>query len=93
MERRNTTKHTAELTKNYLSEIVLLVVEEGEMRMSCGVPQGSILEPLLWNLYYDGVFNTEMLDGVTLVRHADDLVVVAVAKASSDCRIRSTRPR
>ena len=42
---------------------------------TCGVPQGSILGPLLWNIHYDGVFDVEMPDGVTIVGYADDLAV------------------
>ena len=84
LERRNITRHIIELVKNYLSERVLLVGEEGEMRMSCGVPQGSILEPLLWNIYYDEVLDTEMPVGVTLIGYADDLAMVAVAKTGSE---------
>ena len=36
--------------------------------------------PLLWNIYYDAVFDVEMPDGVSLVGYADDLVGMAITK-------------
>jgi hypothetical protein len=44
------------------------------------VPQGSILGPTLWNLYYDGVLRLQMPEGVQVIGYADDLAVIASAK-------------
>ncbi|XP_076383919.1 uncharacterized protein LOC143261234 [Megalopta genalis] len=44
-----------------------------------GVPQGSVLGPLLWDLGYNAVLEKASLpDGATLVCYADDTLVVAV---------------
>lgn len=43
------------------------------------VPQGSILGPLLWNVYYDGINRLEMPAGITLIASTDDLTIVARA--------------
>ncbi|KAG6461853.1 hypothetical protein O3G_MSEX012902 [Manduca sexta] len=45
--------------------------------MSCGVPQGSVLGPLLWNIGYDWVLRTDLPSGVSVVCYADDTLVLA----------------
>ena len=45
--------------------------------MSCGVPQGSVLGPLLWNVAYDKVLRAALPPGCHVVCYADDTLVVA----------------
>ena len=44
---------------------------------------GSVIGPLLWNVYYDDVFRIQMPGGMTLVGYTDDLGMVAVAKTGT----------
>lgn len=44
--------------------------------MTCGVPQGSKLGPLLWNITYDGVLEMTLPAEATLVGFADDLALI-----------------
>ena len=75
------------LVRSYLRDRVLLVGgNRRRMALTCGVPQGSVLGPLLWNVFYDAIFDVEMPDGVTLVGYADDLAVVAVDKSGENLR-------
>ncbi|KAH8306055.1 hypothetical protein KR059_003820, partial [Drosophila kikkawai] len=49
-----------------------------------GVPQGSVLGPLLWNTMYNGVLNLPLSSNTTIVGFADDVALVVVAKELAD---------
>jgi len=54
--------------------------------MSCGVSQGSVLGPILWNLFYNKVLKENRLKNVQLIAYADDLAIIT-AKTKSDLEI------
>ncbi|KAL4100866.1 hypothetical protein QTP88_020895 [Uroleucon formosanum] len=78
---------------NYLQRIIrsylenrLLIYESGgieeEMVVTCGVPQGSVLGPTLWNILYDGLLCNRLPPGVEYLAFADDVALVAKARDS-----------
>ncbi|XP_068993471.1 uncharacterized protein [Neodiprion pinetum] len=59
---------------------------DGELRslaVTAGVPQGSVLGPLLWNLTFDEVLRGEGVADCVIVCYADDTLVLSSAGDSS----------
>lgn len=80
LEKRNISGYLQNLVSNYLQDRKIVDEEGTDYEMTCGVPQGSILGPLLWNIMYDAVLRLEMPSGVTCIAYADDLAIVTLAK-------------
>ena len=54
--------------------------EEKEYVVMVGVPQGSVIGKILWNIMYDGVLRLQLPNGSTIVGFADDIAIVSVSK-------------
>ncbi|XP_052740381.1 uncharacterized protein LOC128198524 [Bicyclus anynana] len=63
--------------------------KEDVIKVSSGVPQGSILGPTLWNILYDGVLHLKQEEGIQLVGFADDLALVVVANTEKSLMTRA----
>jgi len=53
-------------------------------RVSGGVPLGSVLGPLLWNVMYDKILRITMPEGARLIGFADVADIVVTAKKLAD---------
>lgn len=67
------------LLADYLQDREVLVQGRDGLRrrrVSCGVPQGSVLGPLLWNIGYDWVLRGTLPASMRVACYADDTLVV-----------------
>lgn len=64
--------------KQYLNNRKIMVEEEtnAHIGMSCGVPQGSVLGPTLWNIYYNPLLKKKLPKYLELIGYADDLALI-----------------
>lgn len=67
----------------YLSDRTIFAGDE-VYQVTCGVPQGSILGPTLWNVGYDSVLRQDWPASVTPVAFADDLALVITAREEEE---------
>ncbi|XP_049871151.1 uncharacterized protein LOC126370360 [Pectinophora gossypiella] len=62
------------------NRVVLYPGRDGSLHqraVGCGVPQGSVLGPLLWNIGFDWTLRGDLPPGLSIVCYADDTLVTA----------------
>ncbi|KAL4103526.1 hypothetical protein QTP88_018889 [Uroleucon formosanum] len=83
LQRRGFPGYLVRLLRSYMTGRSLLVGGgDGDLTridVSCGVPQGSVIGPCLWNIFYDDLLRLELHDSVKLVGFADDIALVITA--------------
>lgn len=88
---KGVSEQLCEIMKSYLSNRVLVYdTEKGKVtrRVNSGVPQGSILGPACWSLFYDGILRLDLPEGVEIVGFADDVVLTAVGDSIEEVNIK-----
>ena len=58
------------------------ISHKGDVRYNIteGVPQESVLGPLLWNVMYDGILRLKLSANAEIIGIADDIAIVLVAE-------------
>lgn len=72
--------------QSYFSERIAEIEGPGgkiiRFSVTCGVPQGSVVGPVLWNMAYDAVLRLSVPRDVKIIGFADDTLIVASGKTS-----------
>lgn len=79
----NISNYLIKIVQSYLTNRYILTNSGQKVQTTCGVPQGSVIGPTMWNIFYNRILNTQMPSGVTLIAYADDLAIVAQAKTKT----------
>src|SRR3972149_9978855 len=61
-----------------------------KIKMEVGVPQGSVISPMLANLYLDRFDEGIKKDGYKLVRYADDFIILTKSKSEAESALKIT---
>lgn len=76
--KKGSPEYLRKIIQSYLSSRSMLVGGDA-LPTSAGVPQGSVLGPLLWVMLYDGVLELKRELGVDFCCYADDLAIIVTA--------------
>jgi len=78
---------TALINKGFSAYLIMMIrsyfdrhsieTEERQRLVTTGIPQGLVIEPILWNIFYDELMRLDYSDGVSIVCFADDAAVIA----------------
>ncbi|XP_060665723.1 uncharacterized protein LOC132798010 [Drosophila nasuta] len=83
LRRFNTPSYLMEIIEDYFRKRILRYRTDNgtkSFNITGGVPQGSVLGPLLWNIMYDGILRLDVPESATIVGFADDVALVVTAK-------------
>lgn len=78
------------MISSYLSERKIVLGDGSSRRVRAGVPQGSVLGPLLWNILFDKVLAINFGSDVKLIAYADDLAVIVLGRTLVELENRAT---
>lgn len=88
LQKRGISQYLINLIESYFTERVIQITRSEKMEVTAGVPQGSVLGPLLWNILYDPVLELNLTQGATSIAYADDLAVIVEAEDKDELEYR-----
>lgn len=87
LHQKTAPNYLIKIIQSYLSHRYLQHGKDVSRTVTCGVPQGSVIGPLLWNLIYDGLLNVDTegnmeRSSTTMVAFADDVAVITTGRTT-----------
>ncbi|XP_076301777.1 uncharacterized protein LOC143219856 [Lasioglossum baleicum] len=92
LKRRNTPEYLQKIIANYFEKRKIwcsTIGQETTMETEMGVPQGSVLGPLFWNLVYDGLLRKSWPIGCSVIAFADDILILVESSKLQALRSRA----
>lgn len=94
LKRKNFPPYIRRLIDSYLSDrFIQFIGSDGSLHtraMEAGVPQGSVLGPVLWNIAFDGVLDlANEEEQCEIVCYADDTLIMVTGQDLSHTRLRA----
>lgn len=93
LHRMRVPDYLCRILKSYFQNRILVYdTDKGkrEIRITAGVPQGSILGPTLWNGMYNGVLTLKLPKGVEIIGFADDIVLAVTGETREEVEMLAT---
>lgn len=84
LKNRKISSYLIKILGSYFQDRELKVDGDNKMALTCGVPQGSLIGPLVWNVYYDTVLRLGLPPNTMAVAYADDLAIVTSGKSKEE---------
>lgn len=93
LRRKRFPRYLRRILHSYFTERrIEYITKEGTVKMmevEKGVPQGSVLGPLLWILVYDKVLKTSKEEGCEIVGYADDTIILSEADTYDEAKTKA----
>lgn len=88
LRKKGTPPYLVQLIKSYLEDR-WLIVDEKKVKITCGCPQGSVLSPYLWNVFFDDILEMDLPPDAHMVAYADCLAVIIADKGEENLKERT----